>query len=193
MVDPPLLPTRYVLYVYFDRAIIAEVLTNEQVNGSTFTIPYWLADGIYPTHHCFVKAISNPTTRKQKKFSTMQESKRKDIERAFGMLQARFHILTTPCRLWSRDTMYSVMKTCVVLHNLILDYEKHHAIDSDYIHHQQYQPKHPFTVSSRSSGFVFTESEAAIEASRIRDAGMHRSLRDNLVEHIWNHVGGTED
>jgi hypothetical protein len=172
-----------------DRSLIAL----KQVNGSAYTIPYWLADGIYPTHHCFVKTISKPATRKQKKFATMQEGKRKDIERAFGMLQARFHILTTPCRLWSRDLMYSVMKTCVILHNLILDYEKSNAIESDYIHDQQYQPKHPFTVSARRSEFVFTDEEASVELSRIRDAGMHRQLRDDLIEHLWNHDGDIED
>ena len=109
------------------------------------------------------------------------------------MLQSRFHILTVPCRLWSRDTMYSVMKTCVILHNLIIDYEKQNAIDSDYINHKRYQPLHPFTVCARRSGSVFTDGEAAIEASRIRDDGMHRSLRDDLVEHIWNHLGDLEE
>ena len=71
------------------------------VNGRQYSVPYWLADGIYPKYHCFVKTIASPQTRKEKLFSTMQESKRKDIERAFGILQSRFHIITVPCKLWS--------------------------------------------------------------------------------------------
>ena len=94
------------------------------VNGQLYTIPYWLADGIYPTHHCFVKTIPFPANEKEKLFVTKQEEKRKDIECAFGILQARFHILTTPCRLFDREQMRLIIRTCVILHNLIIDYEK---------------------------------------------------------------------
>ena len=59
----------------------------------------------------------------QKMFASAQEAKRKDIERAFGILQSRFHILTTPCRLWDRHAMKTIIATCVILHNLIIDYE----------------------------------------------------------------------
>jgi len=126
-------------------------------------------------------------------FSSKQEGKRKDIERAFGMLQARFHILTRPCKLWSRDAMYSVMKTCVILHNIILDYEKENSQDSKYIEDKLYTPNHPFTVSAGRSVLPFNAEESAMELSRIQDAEMHRNLRDDLIEHLWNNHGNAEE
>ena len=103
------------------------------VNHHQHSVAYWLADGIYPNYACFVKTIPNPVTPMQKLFVTAQESKRKDIERAFGILQARFHVLTSPCRLWDRQAMATVIKTCVILHNKIIDYEREHDIDGTYI------------------------------------------------------------
>jgi hypothetical protein len=160
-----------------------------QVNGYDYHVPYWLADGIYPAHHCFVKSIHNPTSRKQKLFSTMQEAKRKDIERAFGILQSRFHVLTTGCRFWSREFMHSVIKCCVILHNLIIDYEREHGEDSTYINDAQYAPNHPFTVVSRERAQPPSTSEQVAVLSTIQNPDMHRRLRNDLMSHLWEFYG----
>ena len=54
---------------------------------------YYLVDGIYPKWGNFVKAVRNPMTPPQAHFTKMQESFRKDVEKAFGILQARFAIV----------------------------------------------------------------------------------------------------
>ena len=54
---------------------------------------YYLVDGIYPKWGTFVKAIRNPMTLQQAHFTKMQESFKKDVERAFGILQPRFAIV----------------------------------------------------------------------------------------------------
>ncbi|GJY22260.1 Toll/interleukin-1 receptor domain-containing protein [Tanacetum coccineum] len=57
------------------------------VNGHTYRKGYYLADGIYPEWSTFVKTFSVTRDAKTFKFKTVQESARKDIERAFGVLQ----------------------------------------------------------------------------------------------------------
>jgi hypothetical protein len=51
---------------------------------------YYLAGGIYPNWSTFVKTIKTLTSLKAKYFATAQEAQRKDVERAFGVLKARF-------------------------------------------------------------------------------------------------------
>ena len=63
------------------------------VNGNQHNIGYFLADGIYPEWAVFVKSIRLPIPDKEKLYAQEQEGARKDIERAFGVLQRRFCIL----------------------------------------------------------------------------------------------------
>nr|XP_043623588.1 uncharacterized protein LOC122595311 [Erigeron canadensis] len=57
------------------------------VNGTEYKKAYYLADGISPEWSMFVKSFSCPQDEKRKKFKKYQESARKDVERAFGVLQ----------------------------------------------------------------------------------------------------------
>ncbi|GJY95437.1 RNA-directed DNA polymerase, eukaryota [Tanacetum coccineum] len=57
------------------------------VNGRTYKQGYYLADGIYLTWSTFVKTFSIARDEKTLKFKRVQESARKDIERAFEVLQ----------------------------------------------------------------------------------------------------------
>ncbi|GJV44494.1 RNA-directed DNA polymerase, eukaryota [Tanacetum coccineum] len=57
------------------------------VNRHTYKKCYYLADGIYPALATFVKMFSIAMDEKTLKFNRVQESSRKDIERAFGVLQ----------------------------------------------------------------------------------------------------------
>nr|GEX55181.1 hypothetical protein [Tanacetum cinerariifolium] len=57
------------------------------VNERTYKKGYYLADGIFPTWSSFVKTFSISRDEKTLRFKRVQESARKDIERAFGVLQ----------------------------------------------------------------------------------------------------------
>ncbi|XP_057779627.1 uncharacterized protein LOC130998214 [Salvia miltiorrhiza] len=59
-------------------------------NNSHHTRGYYLTDGIYPDWPVFVKSFRFPNDEKKRRFKVMQEAARKDVERAFGVLQARW-------------------------------------------------------------------------------------------------------
>jgi len=67
------------------------------VNGNTRTLLFFLVDGIYPRFAFFVAPYPNPQTREQRTFNLLHEALRKDVERLFGILTARFHSLLHPC------------------------------------------------------------------------------------------------
>jgi len=66
---------------------------NYTINGHDYTMDYYLADGIYPSWATLVKSISQPMGNKNKYFAKAQEATRKDVERAFGVLQSRSAIV----------------------------------------------------------------------------------------------------
>ncbi|XP_021991124.1 uncharacterized protein LOC110887868 [Helianthus annuus] len=63
------------------------------VNGKEYKRTYYLTDSIYPSWAAFVKSITCPQLQKHKLFTQHQEAVRKDVERASGILQARFAFL----------------------------------------------------------------------------------------------------
>jgi hypothetical protein len=70
------------------------------VNGRTYDMGYYLVDGIYPEWPAFVKTVPHRTDRKKQYFAKVQESARKDIERAFGVLQVRWGVICGPVYGW---------------------------------------------------------------------------------------------
>ena len=85
---------------------------------------YYLTDGIYPAWAAFVKSIASPQIQKHKLFAQFQESIRKDVERAFGVLQARFAFLRRPCLVWDKMLMGKIMIACIIMHNMIEEDER---------------------------------------------------------------------
>ncbi|CAL8082031.1 unnamed protein product [Prunus armeniaca] len=63
------------------------------VNGNQYHLGYYLADGIYSRWATLVKTISSPDNPKKRLFAQMQEVYKKDVERAFGILQPRWPIV----------------------------------------------------------------------------------------------------
>ncbi|GJZ38114.1 ALP1-like protein [Tanacetum coccineum] len=72
-----------------DKAPVAPYV----VNGVGYEKGYYLADGIYPQWATFVKSFTVANDAKHAYFKKRQESARKDVERAFGVLQGRWGII----------------------------------------------------------------------------------------------------
>ena len=66
------------------------------IQGKEYSIGYYLSDSIYPKWSTLVQTIHDPRGPKKQYFAMKQESCRKDVERAFGVLQLRFAIVQGP-------------------------------------------------------------------------------------------------
>ncbi|GJU29184.1 ALP1-like protein isoform X1, partial [Tanacetum coccineum] len=52
--------------------------------------------------------------------SLLHAMNRKDVERAFGVLQGRWRIIAQPACAWTMNKLRRIMYTCIILHNMIL-------------------------------------------------------------------------
>jgi hypothetical protein len=171
-----------------DRSpLIHNMLTSEasdftfEVNGKKYNRYYLLADGIYPQWSCFVQSIHEPGDEKRKHFAKRQEACRKDVERCFGVLQARFSIIRNPCRQWSMDTISDIMFACCILHNMILEDERD-------------VPGLENIISGLVDENVPLCRGLSFEALmnhtvEIENEDLHYSLRGDLIEHLWAFKG----
>jgi hypothetical protein len=57
-------------------------------------------------------------------FAKRQEAVQKDVERCFGVFQARFPIICNSCRQWSMEVIKDIIFTCCILHNMIVEDEE---------------------------------------------------------------------
>ncbi|XP_038719972.1 uncharacterized protein LOC120012606 [Tripterygium wilfordii] len=114
----------------FDRFIQCQTpQTPYEVNGRVYHIPYYLTDCIYPHYATLIQSIKHPRTEKEKHFARKQEAARKDVERAFGVLQAKWAITQGPVRFWDTETMKNIMQCSIILHNMIIEDERHLGIE----------------------------------------------------------------
>ena len=81
---------------------------------------YFLVDGIYPRWPIFILPIHSADNVRESRFSAKQEGRRKDIERAFGVIQGRFKSLRYEDFRWFKSSIITSSHTCVILHNMIV-------------------------------------------------------------------------
>ncbi|XP_047331142.1 uncharacterized protein LOC124934667 [Impatiens glandulifera] len=140
------------------------------INGHNYNMGYYLAGGIYP-----------PWT---KHFTAAQESARKDVERAFGVLQARFAIVRGPARYFDRDTLNKIMMACIIMHNMIVEDERELHPQPDISEYEQISTSPLVAVVSRTQTPELMNFIQSLH--KIRDRAVHNQLQEDLVEHLWN-------
>uniref|UniRef100_A0A0D3D021 DDE Tnp4 domain-containing protein n=1 Tax=Brassica oleracea var. oleracea TaxID=109376 RepID=A0A0D3D021_BRAOL len=114
------------------------------------------------------------------------EATRKDVERAFGVLQSRFAIVRNPTLSMNKAKIGKIMRAYIILHNMIVENERDGYIRYD--------------ISEFEEGDVTRSSEVETERptnlnnmfpnrNDLRDRHMHERLKNDLIENIWNKFG----
>ncbi|XP_026433618.1 uncharacterized protein LOC113331048 [Papaver somniferum] len=148
-----------------------------QAGGGRFDMGYYLADGIYPKLCIVVQAYKKPTNERQKCFTKMQEACRKDVEHAFGVLQAKWHIVRG--LVWDEEDLKFIMLACVVLHNMIFKNERRDGAcrtfgDEDYRVYRDIVPR------------------VAVNYHELKHEPLYNDLRLRLANHIWEMFGNEQ-
>ena len=98
-----------------------------KIADQEFTRLRLLVDGIYPEITRFVKTIQEPISKRDSNYAKWQESSRKSVERAFGVLHRKFHIIVKANEQWYVDDIANIVISTIVLHNMMVC----HRIASD--------------------------------------------------------------
>ncbi|XP_024004963.1 uncharacterized protein LOC112082100 [Eutrema salsugineum] len=164
------------------------------VNGHKYKMGYYLTDGIYPKWAAFIPTIPLPQDDKASLFATTQESARKDVERAFGVIQARFAIVRNPALFWDKEKIGNIMRASIILHNMIVENEWDGYTQYNIEEFQQGESSRTSQVDNEYS----TETSSNIGnligiRNQIRDPQIHERLKKDLVENIWNKFGNSQE
>jgi hypothetical protein len=148
------------------------------IGDDMFNQMFVLADGIYRQLHLsrLVSAISNPATKPQKKFTAWQESARKDIERAFGVLQCKFQYMARPLLQLDLDLIGVMVATCLILHNMCV---ADRIMGGD--PRATYRPTNSLEEPEDPDAMTYDERQEKWSAAQAKDAtGIHVTQTPNM-------------
>jgi hypothetical protein len=116
----------------------------------------------------------------------MQEAYRKDVEQAFGVLQACYATIKHPGCLWQQSELASIMKPVIILHNMKIEDEKETEYQNDFDYHQ--------VPCTQASVLTKPNADTSFDAflnhyQAIRDIHGHNCLKADLIEHLWKKLG----
>lgn len=150
------------------------------IQGKEYNVGYYLADGIYPKWSTLVQSITDPQGPKKRFFAMKQESCRKDVERAFGVLQSRFAIIKGPCRFWEKNVLHDIMSACIIMHNMIVEDERVDVVNVEV----------PNSTPTTDVEVVVDETtrfkQFLARHRKIKDKEAHYALRNALIDHLWD-------
>ena len=130
---------------------------------------------------------SDPQGPKKKLFAERQEACQKDAERAFGVLQSKFAIIKGPCRFWKKEVLHDIMTRYIIMHNMIIEDELDiNAPIRDARVVSVLQVEMAINENTRFQQFLSRNLQ-------IKNKEAHLSLRNALIDHIWEHYGNNNN
>ena len=157
---------------------------NFHVNGNPYNLAYYLTDGIYPKWATFIQSIRLPQGQKHSLFAQTQEAVRKDVERAFGVLQARFAVVRNPSNIWDKEKIGNIMRACIILHNMIVEDERSSGTEDNVHEFEEREEVATFSVNMPSPIVSTIDRRTSV-----RNRQVHEHLKNDLIENIWTKFG----
>ncbi|XP_047978691.1 uncharacterized protein LOC125220577 [Salvia hispanica] len=137
----------------------------------------------YTLGGCFFEDDQScPIGERRVLFAAKQESARKDVERAFGVLQSRWVIVKGPARFWYKDVIADVMYACIIMHNMIVEQERGHVTNwvDDEAGSSSSTATLPVTRGLPTGFGVVLERQASM-----RNQQDHTQLMTDMIEEVW--------
>lgn len=89
-----------------------------------------LGDSGYPCLPYLMTPYQDPVTVKERRFNRAQKVTRSSVERAFGILKRRFHLLHSEIRM-SPERVCTLVAACCILHNIAIENNEPMEDDDD--------------------------------------------------------------
>ncbi|XP_047979015.1 uncharacterized protein LOC125220930 [Salvia hispanica] len=134
-------------------------------------------------HEYFSVVGSNNDINRRVLFAAKQESARKDVERAFGVLQSRWAIVKGPTRFWYKEVIADVMYACIIMHNMRVEQERGHA--TDWVDDEAGSSSST-TISLVTRGLPMGFGAVLQRHASMRNQQDHTQLMTDMIEEVWN-------
>ena len=106
------------------------------------------------------------------------------MERAFGVLQARFAIIRGPARNMDKVELDMVMKACIVLHDMIVE-DKRDSYDLSF-EYDDVEDNTPQSNVERNRHPCYAVYLRRVQ--QVHNSDLHARLQFDLVEKIWRRL-----
>ena len=110
--------------------------------------------------------------KKKSHFAKKQEEARKDVEHASGVLESCFAIVCGPARFFQIETLKDIMMACIILHNMIIEDERH----IDEVERRDYEQFNETTLDPVSHAPTLEFMDFIRRHCQIRDTETHSQL-----------------
>ncbi|KAL7483215.1 hypothetical protein ACHAW6_008867 [Cyclotella cf. meneghiniana] len=91
-----------------------------KIGNEEFEKMFILVDAIYPLYSRFLKGVKQPISQQEFLFTALQESARKDVERAFGIFKSQRKFVEDEIHLHDLTKISLQMNTYLILHNILV-------------------------------------------------------------------------
>ena len=158
--------------------VVSNILFSWSISLRANFIPKWSTIG---------QTISDLQGPKKKLFAARQEACQKDVERAFGVLQAKFAIVAGSLCYWKKEVLHDIMTACIIMHNMIIEDERDiNAPIRDARAAPVVQVEMTVNENVRFQQFL-------ARILQIKNKEAHLSLRNALIDHIWEYHGNNNN